>query len=185
MSARNLWLAIVVLLMGCEISCYEPIVEPQITNQTVDKEQGKIQEKDQKFEELPLVEVVYFEEITGNVVFKTRVISYYSGSDLYVYTDIGKLEIVLRKDSQNHTSLRMYDRASEGAYGIYYFRNQESGAMKVYADYCGTIQIAVPVEEDVQTWKDWLSKLKQKREAYLRKVDEEFNRYKKRILPPK
>lgn len=178
-------LAPLILCVGCELAPSKPVREIAILKNDV---REKKTSEDPKFEELPLVEVAYFDARTGNVVFQTKVLSNYSISARYLYTALENVKVDLRVDSQSYTSLKV--SRSQGSYGgfqsdVFCLKDGSGLESRVLADHCKAITIEVPLQEDWQSWRNWLSKLTEKRGEYCRKIEEEYNNCKKRMLPPK
>lgn len=179
-------LVLLILCVGCELAPSKPIVAQVIITKTEVEE--KKSSEDLRFEELPLVEVTYCDARTGNVVFRTQVLSNYSVSTQYLYADLEEIGVNLRDDPQSYTSLKV--SRSQGSYGefrseVFYLKDESGSESRVFADHCKAITIEVSLQEDYQTWKDWLLRLKEKCDEYRRKIEEEYNSHKKRILPPK
>lgn len=179
-------LALLILCVGCEVVPSKPTVTQTIIQKT-EVEEKKFSE-DPKLEELPLAEVTYFDTRTGDVVFQTRVLSNYSISAHYLYAALEKITVNLRVDSQSYTSLKV--SRSQGSYGgfqseVFHLKDGSGLESRFLADHCEAITIEVPLQEDYTAWRNWIAKLTLKRGEYCRKIEEEYNSYKKRVLPPK
>ncbi len=173
------------LCASCKVTPNKPIAVQNIKKAEIEVKRSA---EDPKFEDLPLVEVTYFDAKTGMVVFQAQTLNNYFISVCYLYAEVEKIEVNLRKDSQRHTSLRVF-RLSRNYGGFqsetFYLRDESSFGSKVSADYCREIIIEVFLQEDYQAWKDRLAKLKEQRDECRKKIEEEYNSYKKRVLPTK